>query len=147
MLQQAPQETSRLSRQVLQGMRGVSSQRIEMALDIIGSVARVEGINGSDIVKKPAVTLDYFCGILREDSAQGHTGILTPGLPSTVSLRPLHISQQIPEGMTVFLPATARQERPGLTYVWQPNALSRRQFDGQRPGSPPPVLFRNPKDD
>ncbi|UQC86230.1 uncharacterized protein CLUP02_11730 [Colletotrichum lupini] len=199
MLQQAPQETSRLSRQVLQSMLGVSSQRIEMALDIIGSVARVEGINGSDIVKKPAVTLHYFCGILREDSAQGRFHLLRSlivqlleKLPAertlamgvdyallsewdfqrlaaairdnfvvysrsggllrhrwiTVSLHPLHISQQIPEGMTaVFLPATARQERPGLTYVWQPNTLSRRQFDGQRPGSPQPVLFRNPKDD
>ncbi|KXH62820.1 hypothetical protein CNYM01_03681 [Colletotrichum nymphaeae SA-01] len=59
---------------------------------------------------------------------------------------PLHISQQIPEDTMVFLPTTARQGRPGLTYGWQPNAPFRRQFNGEWSGSPPPVLYRNPED-
>lgn len=258
-------------------MLGVSLQRIEMALENVGSVSRVEGMTGGDLVKKltqiqtfrnwmqsnkseilflriheagrlitplssvclplvaslqdmePAVTLHYFCGVLREDSAQSRSHLLRSlivqlleklpaertlamdinyallsewdfnalrqlfeitllSMPGAVifcvidgcshyrnedelqvtleyllgacqaqspvvklkllltSPVPLHISQQMPEGMMVFLPTVATQSRPGLTYGWQPNALFRRQFDGERSGSPPPVLYRNPED-
>ncbi|KXH53632.1 hypothetical protein CSIM01_07670 [Colletotrichum simmondsii] len=273
----SPEQQTRLGRQDLQAVLGVSSHQIEMTLENVRSVSRVEGMTGGDLVKKlaqiqtfrnwmqsnkseilflriheagrlitplssvclslvtslqdmePAVTLHYFCGVLREDSAQSRSHLLRslivqlleklpdertlamgidyalisecdfnalrqlfeitllymPGAviscvidgcsrypnedelqvtlgyllwacqaqSAVVKLKllltspiPLHISQQIPEGTMVFLPTTARQEWPGLTYGWQPNALFRRQIDGERSGSPPPVLYRNPDD-
>ncbi|KAK7449876.1 hypothetical protein Landi51_05593 [Colletotrichum acutatum] len=49
--QQAPQQTQ-LTRQHLQARLDVSIQRIEWSLESVRSIGRVEGISGSDLVKK-----------------------------------------------------------------------------------------------